>query len=185
MAGYTKLSSSLVTSTVWRESATTRCVWITMLSLADQHGEVRGSIPGLADMARVTIPECEAALEKFLAPDPYSRTQDCEGRRIAKIDDGWFLINYAKHRDFLSLDHRRTMGRERARRFRERQKAGQDSNADVTLVTEPDDKQMQYAEANGKAGKLLTAGFIKNPNGNGFIKIADELPQGTPSTERR
>ena len=174
MAGYTKLSSSLVTSTVWRESATTRCVWITMLSLADQHGEVRGSIPGLADMARVTVPECEAALEKFLSPDAYSRTQDCEGRRITKIDDGWFLINYAKHRDFLSLDHRRTMGRERARRFRERQKGGPDGNAEVTPVTEIDDKQKQYAEGKRqKAGKRIREGFIKNPTGTGLVKISD------------
>ena len=71
--GYTKLFPALITSTVWRESSDTRVVWITMLSLTDRDGKVETSIPGLADMARVSVPACVEALERLQAPDEFSR----------------------------------------------------------------------------------------------------------------
>jgi len=57
-AGYTKLFSSIVHSTVWRESNHVRLVWVTLLALCDRDGRVEASVPGLADAARVTVPEC-------------------------------------------------------------------------------------------------------------------------------
>ena len=140
MSGYTKLSNAIVTSTVWREPATTRVVWITMLALADQHGEVQASVPGLADLARVSIAECEAALATFLAPDPYSRTKDHDGRRIEAIDGGWELLNHKKYRHLYSDDERREHTAERVRRFRARQK---DVTPDVTLGNAGNGKQKQ------------------------------------------
>lgn len=151
MAGYTKLSSSLVTSTVWRESSPTRCVWITMLALADAHGEVQASVPGLADVSRVSIEECEHALSIFLSPDKYSRTQNEDGRRITPIDGGWVLLNYSKYRDLLSMEHRRSLGRERARRFRKKEEVTQ-SNANVTP-----NNDKQYAEAEAKADSISSS----------------------------
>jgi hypothetical protein len=99
---YTKLFNSIVTSTIWSEDDQTRIVWITMLALADKNGEVQGSVPGLARIAGVTVDACRAAISKFLAPDPDSRTKDDEGRRIEEIDGGWALINHRKYRDMAS-----------------------------------------------------------------------------------
>jgi hypothetical protein len=56
VTGYTKLFSSIVSSTLWREPAATKVVWITMLALADRHGEVEASIPGLAHTKGSNIP---------------------------------------------------------------------------------------------------------------------------------
>lgn len=95
---FTKLFSSITESTVWCEPDSTRIVWITMLAMADSKGRVWGSIPGLANRARVTIEQCENALITFRSPDKYSRTPDNEGRRIEDIDGGWLLLNYLKHR---------------------------------------------------------------------------------------
>lgn len=95
---FTKLFSSITESTVWCEPDSTRIVWITMLAMADRKGRVWGSIPGLANRARVTLQQCENALITFKSPDRYSRTPDHEGRRIADIDGGWVLLNYEKHR---------------------------------------------------------------------------------------
>ncbi len=97
--GYVKVYESILQSTIWLESPDTKIVWITMLTLKDKEGVVRASIPGLAKTAGVTIEACEAAINCFLSPDPYSRTQDFEGRRIRQVDGGWFLINHAKYRD--------------------------------------------------------------------------------------
>jgi len=99
---YTKLFNSIVTSTIWSEDDQTRIVWITMLALADKNGEVQGSVPGLARIAGVTVDACRAAIGKFLAPDPDSRTKDDEGRRIEEIDGGWSLINHRKYREMAS-----------------------------------------------------------------------------------
>ena len=69
-----------------------------MLAMADQHGRVWASIPGLANRARVPLEDTQAALNAFLSPDPYSRTPDHEGRRIESIDGGWRLLNHEKYR---------------------------------------------------------------------------------------
>lgn len=104
---YTKLFSSITESTVWAEPLATRVVWITMLAMADRHGRVWAAVPGLANRARVTIDETEAALARFMAPDRYSRTPDNEGRRIEPIDGGWRLLNHAKYREMRDEEERR------------------------------------------------------------------------------
>lgn len=95
---FTKLFSSITESTIWCEPDRTRLVWICMLAMADQHGRVWASVPGLANRARVPLEDAQIALDAFLSPDPYSRTPDNEGRRIEAIDGGWRLLNHEKYR---------------------------------------------------------------------------------------
>ena len=83
---FTKLFSSITESTVWCEDSDTRIVWIAMLAMADKSGRVFGSVPGLANRARVSVDACREAITKFLSPDPDSRTPDNEGRRIEPIE---------------------------------------------------------------------------------------------------
>ncbi|MCX2894857.1 hypothetical protein ORG27_14855, partial [Stenotrophomonas lactitubi] len=109
---YTKLFSSITESTVWGESYATRIVWVTMLAMADASGKVYGSIPGLARRANVTLQEAEAAIHSFMSPDPYSRTKDDDGRRIAEIDGGWALINHAKYGAIRGEEERREYKRQ-------------------------------------------------------------------------
>ncbi len=120
---YTKLFSSIITSTVWMEDDATRIVWITLLAMADKNGEVQGSIPGLARLAGVSLEACDTAIAKFLAPDLRSRTKTDDGRRIEEIDGGWFLLNHAKYRRMASLDDQRERNAARQRRFREKHNA--------------------------------------------------------------
>jgi hypothetical protein len=98
-SGYTKLFGSIVASTIWREDDKTRIVWITLLALSDKDGYVAGSIPGLADLARVSIAECEQALEKLQQADKYSRSPEHDGRRLEVVEGGWLILNRAKYRD--------------------------------------------------------------------------------------
>jgi len=95
---FTKLFSSITESTIWAEPDHVRIVWITMLAMSDMRGRVYATIPGLAGRARVTVEQCEEALEKFKQPDKYSRSREHEGRRIEEIDGGWGLLNYDKYR---------------------------------------------------------------------------------------
>lgn len=107
MTGYTKLFSSIIASTIWREEKETKIVWITMLAMADKNGSVEASIPGLADMARVSVKECEKALKCLESADPYSRTKEHGGRRIEPVDGGWLVLNHAKYREKMDDVERR------------------------------------------------------------------------------
>ena len=152
--GYTKLFSSIVTSTIWVESDRTRIVWITMLAMADRNGEIQASIPGLARLAGVPIPDCEEALAKFIAPDPYSRTPDDEGRRVEKIEGGWALLNHAKYREMASRDDSKAANTERQRRHREKEKRNAPvtpCNATVTLGNAKVTPTLHIAEAEAEA----------------------------------
>ena len=107
MPGYTKLFSSIVHSTIWREPHHVRLVWITMLAISDKNGIVEASVPGLADLSRVTLDECKDALNRMQQPDEYSRSTNHEGRRIGCVDGGWLLLNHAKYRERLKADDER------------------------------------------------------------------------------
>jgi len=125
---FTKLFSSITESTIWVEDNETRIVWIAMLAMADRKGRVWGSIPGLANRARVSVDGCRKAIQTFLSPDPDSRTKEEEGRRIREIDGGWQLINYLKYREIRDQE---AVREQTARRVSEHRK----KKRDVTHVT--------------------------------------------------
>lgn len=118
--GFTKLFSSIIHSTVWREANHVRIVWVTMMAMVNRDGVVESSLPGLADAARVTLEECEEALTKLHAPDKYSRSKAHEGRRVETVDGGWALLNHAAYRKRMSADDQREKTAERVRRSREK-----------------------------------------------------------------
>lgn len=169
---YTKLFASIVNSTIWTEDDKTRIVWITMLALADKHGEISASVPGLARAAGVEVPDCEAALEKFLSPDKYSRTKDDEGRRIEVIDGGWSLLNHGKYRAMASKDEAKAKNAARQQKFRDRERRNAsvtdsnahvaDSNANVTQ-----DRDIAEAEAEN----------TPQPPKGGFVIGIEKLPK--------
>lgn len=139
MAHYVKLFDSLIHSTLWQEGLHVKVVWITMLAMADSNGEVYASIPGLAKAAGVSIPQCEEALAVFMSPDPYSRSKECEGRRLCEIKGGFELINYKYYRDLKSSEQEKEFAAERAKRYRDRKNG-------VTLVTENHGSSRQEEE---------------------------------------
>lgn len=120
--GYTKLFSSIVASTIWREDDKVRIVWITMLALKNERHMVEASLPGLADMARVTVKECEVAVAKLEAPDKYSRNQEHRGRRIERCQGGWLILNGEYYRQMMSYEERKEYQRLYHREYRKRKK---------------------------------------------------------------
>jgi len=161
MAGYTKLFSSILDSTVWDLDAETRIVWITMLAMADRDGLVEASLPGLARRAGIPIAATEQALAVFQSPDKYSRTPDNEGRRVEPADGGWLLLNYAKYREKANRDEVREKAAERQRRKRKRdaeKKAASRPSPDVTNVTQSNDIAEAEAPSEAEAGGGTRAG---------------------------
>lgn len=93
-----------------------------MLAMSDKNGLVETSLPGLADFARVSLPDCREALTTLESPDPYSRSVEAEGRRIEPVEGGWRLINHRKYRDQMSADQRREYLKLKQREYRQRRK---------------------------------------------------------------
>ena len=185
--GFTKLFSSITDSTIWCESTSVRIVWITMLAMADRDGNIAASIPGLATRARVTVPECEEALTKFLSPDKYSRTPDHEGRRIEVIHGGWRLLNYNYYRN---LQDRETV-LERKRRWWNENKGANKTPLDAARQTRPDLTQAE-AEAEAEADKTLKTkptppsvtlpAWIPEEAWKGYVEMRKKIR--APMTER-
>jgi hypothetical protein len=172
--GFTKLHSGILGSTIWRESPGVKVVWITLLAMADQDGIVEATLPGLAAFSNVGLEETEAAIEKFLSPDKYSRTPDCEGRRIEVIDGGWRLLNYDKYREKLSKEELKEKARLRQQRHRDRAACHEKRDAGVTERDDRGKSRMSLqAEAdcrgqNAEAIKPKTLAHSTNELGGGI-----------------
>lgn len=136
--GYTKLFSEIIMSTVWREPDHVRLLWITMLALKDRWHVVNASIPGLADSARITLDQCQQAIRVLSEPDPYSRTLENEGRRIAKCEGGFIILNGEKYRNKMSLDERREYQRIKQREYRERESSVKSCQQNSQQLTHTD-----------------------------------------------
>lgn len=91
-----------------------------MLAMKNKNGMVEGSIPGLADMARLSVEDTVAALEILRGPDPYSRTKEFEGRRIEDVEGGWCVLNHEKWRQKMNADERREYLKIKQREHREK-----------------------------------------------------------------
>ena len=148
MTGYTKLFGSIVASTIWREDNDTRIVWITMLALANKDGIVEASIPGLADLSRVSVDKCRIAITKLESPDEDSRTKENEGRRIRPVDGGWLLLNHAKYRAKLNADERREYFRIKKQEQRSVSNNVQQCPTDSTPSTQAEAEAEAEAEEN-------------------------------------
>ena len=149
---YVKLFSSIVTSSMWSEDPPTRVVWVTMLTLKDKFQEVHASLPGLARAANVPLADAEAAIKKFLSPDPYSRTKEHEGRRIEEIPGGWRILNGEYYRRLMSIEERREYKRikeaERRARLRAQNvdKSGQSVTKSGQILAETETEAYTEAE---------------------------------------
>lgn len=99
---FVKLYSTILTSSIWLEDHLTFRLWITMLVSSDARGFVDASLPGLANVARLSREQCKGSLAKLEAPDEYSKSSAHEGRRIKKVERGWIILNYAHYRDQFS-----------------------------------------------------------------------------------
>jgi hypothetical protein len=102
--GWSKLDSGILDSSIWAEPYPTRLVWVAMLARKNSEGYVAASVSGVQRFANVTREETEAALLCLESPDPDSRSQVHEGKRIQKVDGGWVVLNHQQYREFSYSD---------------------------------------------------------------------------------
>lgn len=98
--GFTKLDEGILRSSVMAEPAETFKVFIALLASCDPDGIARISSVFLVSVCRLSEKVVDTALRRLEAPDKTSRSNENEGRRIKKIDGGYFVFNYEKYRAF-------------------------------------------------------------------------------------
>lgn len=122
-----------------------------MLAAANKDGVVEAAVPGLAHMARLTVPETEAALGVLSSPDPYSRTPAFEGRRIEKTEGGWQILNHDKYREQMSAAERKEYNRLKQQETRARRRArGEKVNSVSSGVKDVNDMSASQRQAEAK-----------------------------------
>lgn len=147
---FVKLDTGILDSTLWIEREC-REIFITALLMAEPveytspvftiradslepdsfiippgwYGFVAAAGPGIVRRALVDQDTGMAGLRRLTMPDPGSRSNDFEGRRMARVDGGYIILNYMKYRE------RDYTAAERQRRWRQRQSSRRNTS-DVT-----------------------------------------------------
>jgi len=118
---YAKLHDSIFGSSIMEEDIETRYVWFCLIAIADKDGFVDETIPALARRFNISENIMSKSVERFLQPDPASRTIDNDGRRIEPIREtfGWKIINYEKYRDMRNTEERREYMKEYMKKYRQ------------------------------------------------------------------
>jgi len=145
---FVKLDCGILNSTLWID-ADARTVFITALLMAEPY-ELPGPLPqievrtlketgftvppgwygfvpaagiGIVRQSGIDSEQGMAALERLSAPEQESRTPDFGGRRLARVDGGYIILNYDKYRqkDYKNAERQ---ARFRARRAKEMASVG-------------------------------------------------------------
>jgi hypothetical protein len=126
LSGYAPLFSSLTTGTLcgkWPDIG----LWPIVLSLSDWRGVVDVTPDYLSRVTGLPLQEVVACMGRFCEPDPYSRSEAHEGRRLLLLEPdkrnwGWKIVNLQLYRDRASGQDQIADGRnaEKVRRYKER-----------------------------------------------------------------
>ena len=128
MSGYTPVFDTVFKGSLcgrWPDTA----AWICLLALADWRGHIDMTPEYIASVTGMPLPDLLGCIDRFMQPDPRSRSQAEEGRKLVLIDPqrawGWRVVNFTLYRERARNINRTERGEsaEKQRRYRERQKA--------------------------------------------------------------
>lgn len=184
MSSFAKLDSGIVDSTLWMQPHDVLRVWIAMLAKADASGYVRASVPAMAHLCMVPIERLEQVLSILMSPDPYSRTDVDEGRRLRVVAGGWQIVNYLAYRNSRDTEADKARKREWDRKNRpsghSRSKASDDSPTRSDAVRqEPTGPTQAEAEAEAEQQRISPRAEPADFAGS-FEGHSDTAPKTTP-----
>jgi len=126
VSGYAPLFDSIATGTLygrWPDIG----VWPLLLALSDKNGHLDVTPQYLAGVTGLPVADVILCMQRFCAPDPYSRSKTENGSRLVLIDEhrdwGWIIVNKAKYREkarLLGKAEREVASGSNAKRLRDR-----------------------------------------------------------------
>ena len=103
--GFTKLDEGIIYSSLMGEDDSVFKIFTALMAGCKSNGICPFSPVFLSSITKKSIEEIHRCLEILESPDPDSRSITDEGRRIRRVDGGFFLINYQKYRDWTYSDN--------------------------------------------------------------------------------
>jgi hypothetical protein len=103
-----------------------RRMFMDLLVLADKHGEVDMTLDAISRRTNVPEDQVRHYIAELCQPDPLSRSQLEEGKRLIPLDPkrdwGWVIVNYQHYRRIRDEEARRSYFREIKRKYRANKK---------------------------------------------------------------
>ncbi len=117
--GFTKLDSGILQSSIMAEDPSTFKVWIAFLASCGPDGVAKVSSVFISSICHLSIDSVDLAIEILSKPDSRSRSINDDGKRIKRVDGGYYIINYLKYRSFNYSDNPESI---RKREYRKKKK---------------------------------------------------------------
>lgn len=125
MSGYTPVFNTVFEGSLCGRYPDT-AAWMFFLALADWRGEVDKTPEFIAGVTGMPLADLMGCIERFTRPDPRSRSQAEEGRKLVLIDSsrdwGWRVVNIGIYRKKAGGQDQVSDGRnaEKVRRYKDR-----------------------------------------------------------------
>lgn len=132
-----------------------------LLVLADSTGAVDMTPDAIARRTNVPIEEVLKYINQLCQPDPFSRSQLEEGKRLVALDSGrdwgWQIVNYQHYRKLKDEEARRSYFRDAQRKYRARKK-GEKSVFDRGLTSQDNTRQSLTPSSSSSCTSVLKEG---------------------------
>jgi uncharacterized phage protein (TIGR02220 family) len=107
-----------------------------MIVLCDADGIIDMTPNAISRRTGIPLEHIEEGINFLEKKDPYSRTPNEDGRRIARLDEhrpwGWYIVNHEKYKKMKDNDEIREQNRLRKQRQREKEQKCHAESRDVT-----------------------------------------------------
>ncbi len=133
-------------------------VFKALIVLADERGVIDMSPAALAGRTSYPVEIVNKGLEVLQRPDPDSRSDTSDGRRIEPLDQrtfGWRIVNYMHYRNLASRDGKRMADRARRAEIRNKNKEVADGREESQIVA--DGRECAQEVADGREGSPQVA----------------------------
>jgi len=167
LGGYTPVFDSVYDGTLCGKWPTLP-VWLSILPMADWRGHIELTYQAIAARTGWPLELLKQGIAELMAPDPESRTAECDGRRLELLDEhrnwGWRVINIQIYRNKASGKDQVEDGRNAAkvRRYKERQKTPADTEGH--RQTPSDTNSYSDVNTDSDSGKESTARQSRAPS---------------------
>ena len=147
---FVKIFSQIFDSTL-AEDYQTRHIFMDLLVLADLEGRVDMTLEAIHRRLNIPIKIVRDAIGKLCKPDPGSRTQNDDGRRLVPLDSerawGWQIVNFKQYREMRDENAKR----EYMRTYMQRRRAEERARKDLVSLRKPQLGEVGHAEADVEA----------------------------------
>lgn len=135
-----------------------RRMFMDLLVLADPDGNVDMTHEAISRRTNVPLEEVQKYIDELCQPDPLSRSQLEEGKRLVPLDTrgwGWKIVNYLEYRKIRDQHARREYFREAQRKYRAK-KSVKDKRVDSV------DKGLPVLTSVDEGGQGLTSPSVSS-----------------------